>query len=94
MPGARPAPRKRLRARSLKSAKHRLMEITKLSMDMENPLNEATYFVHALRLIGHGIEAQREESGEPIMAVAIAAQKRLEELKESWDLIFKAAKGD
>jgi hypothetical protein len=49
---------------------------------MEVPLNEATDAVHALRLIGYGLEGQgEEEAGRAVAQIAWRACQRLDAVK-------------
>ena len=59
---------------------------------MEVPLNEASDFVLALRLIGNGLVADHNCDGRAIAAAAWAASQRLDALRDIWDRIYAAAK--
>jgi hypothetical protein len=78
-----PASRKRAgRPVRASSARKKLIS---LSLAMEVPLNEATDAVHALRLIGYGLEGQGEEEvGRAIANIAWGACQRLDALRETW----------
>ena len=91
MPRARRAPGRRPRVPN--TPKHRLAKIKDAAFDMEEPLADAGRFLHALRLIGHGMAADNDDTGEPIAAIAGAAQERLDALKASWEKILKAMRG-
>jgi len=57
-------------------------------LDIEAPLREATDYVQALHLIGAGLIAE-DHAGEPVVAVACAAAKRLEQVKTIWDEVHE-----
>jgi len=69
-----------------------LGKVCELTLDMEEPLREATEFVLALRLIGHGLSAHDNEEGAAITALAWAASKRLCKLNKAWNRTYKAAR--
>jgi hypothetical protein len=88
-----PASRKRAgRPVRASSAARKLIS---LSLAMEVPLNEATDAVHALRLIGYGLEGQGErEVGRAVAKIAWGACQRLGALQETWHSLHEiAAKG-
>lgn len=59
---------------------------------MEVPLNEATDAVHALRLIGYGLEGQGEqEVGRAVAKIAWGACRRLDALQEAWHSLHAIA---
>jgi hypothetical protein len=63
-----------------------------LSLAMEVPLNEATDAVHALRLIGYGLEGHgEEEAGRAVAKIAWGACQRLDALKDTWRSLHKIA---
>jgi hypothetical protein len=78
-----PASRKRAgRPMRASSAARKLIS---LSLAMEVPLNEATDAVHALRLIGYGLEGQGEqEVGRAVAKIAWGACQRLDALQDAW----------
>jgi hypothetical protein len=60
-------------------------KLVSLTLDMEVPLNEATDAVHALRLIGYGLEGQGEqEVGRAVAQIAWGACQRLDALQGAW----------
>jgi hypothetical protein len=66
-------------------AKGAARKLISLSLAMEVPLNEATDAVHALRLIGYGLEGQGEqEAGRAVAKIAWGACQRLDALHEAW----------
>jgi hypothetical protein len=85
-----PALRKRAgRPMRARSAARKLIS---LSLDMEVPLNEATDAVHALRLIGYGLEGQGEqEVGRAVAQIAWGACQRLDALQETWRSLCEIA---
>jgi hypothetical protein len=85
-----PASRKRAgRSMRASSAARKLISLT---LAMEVPLNEATDAVHALRLIGYGLEGQGEqEVGRAVAKIAWGACHRLDALQEAWRSLHKIA---
>jgi hypothetical protein len=66
-------------------ARRAARKLISLSIAMEVPLNEATDAVHALRLIGYGLEGQGEqEVGRAVARIAWGACQRLDALQEAW----------
>jgi hypothetical protein len=60
-------------------------KLISLSLAMEVPLNEATDAMHALRLIGYGLEGQGEqEVGRALAKIAWGACQRLDALLDAW----------
>lgn len=66
-----------------------LERVCSLTLDIEEPLREATELVLALRLIGHGITAHDGEEGAAITNLAWATSDRLDTLKKLWDRTYK-----
>jgi hypothetical protein len=67
-------------------------KLISLSIAMEVPLNEATDAVHALRLIGYGMEGQGEqEVGRAVAKIAWGVCQRLDALREIWHSLHKIA---
>ena len=85
-----PALRKRAgRSMRASSASRKLIS---LSLAMEVPLNEATGAVHALRLIGYGLEGQGErEVGRAVAQIAWGACQRLDALQDVWHSLHEIA---
>ena len=85
-----PASRKRAgRPMRASSAARRLIS---LSLAMEVPLNEATDAIHALRLIGYGLEGQgEEEAGRAVAKIAWGACQRLAALQVVWQSLHEIA---
>jgi hypothetical protein len=80
MPRARRARDRRSRARNAKRATP-----FPLILEIEVPLTDAIHYTDALRLIGHGLIAQDDNGGEAIVALAWAAEQRLETVKTIWN---------
>jgi hypothetical protein len=85
-----PASRKRAgRSMPATSAARKLLS---LSIAMEVPLNEATDAVHALRLIGYGLEGQGEqEAGRAVAKIAWGVCQRLDALQDAWSSLHEIA---
>jgi hypothetical protein len=67
-------------------------KLISLSLAMEVPLNEATDAVHALRLIGYGLEGQGEqEVGRAVAKIAWGACQQLDALQEAWHSLHEIA---
>ncbi|HWX84651.1 MAG TPA: hypothetical protein VNZ48_13710 [Xanthobacteraceae bacterium] len=67
-------------------------KLISLSLAMEVPLNEATDAVHALRLIGYGLEGQGEqEVGRAVAKIAWGACQQLDTLREAWQSLHEIA---
>ena len=82
MPMASRARKKRPRAR--KSARR---EWSSLLLDIEEPLRDASHYVEALRLIGHGLVLHDEVGGESVAALARIAAQRLDVVEETWNKV-------
>jgi hypothetical protein len=79
-----PAQRKRA-GTSMRASKAAARKLTSLSLDMEVPLNEATDAVHALRLMGYGLEGIGETKvGRTVAEIAWIACQRLDALDDAW----------
>jgi hypothetical protein len=89
-----PAPRKRA-DRTVRAAKPSAgkpsakmpaaKKLSSIALDMEVPLREASDAVHALRLMGYGLEGQGSSSdGRAIADVAWTACQRLDALDDVW----------
>lgn len=86
MPAARRAGKKRVRARNAK----RRAECSSLLLDVEEPLRDATHYVEALRLIGHGLMLHDEVGGDAVAALARIAALRLKAVEEVWNKVLEA----
>ena len=75
-----------------KTAKALLEQVVDRVYDLEEPLAEATRLVHALRMLGDGMEADGADEGPPIAEVARAAAKRLDELERVWLGVLRSAR--
>lgn len=85
MPRARRARDKRSRAR--KSPRR---ADSSLLLDIEEPLRDATHYVEALRLIGHGLVIHDETGGDAVAALARLAALRLKAVEEVWNKVLEA----
>jgi hypothetical protein len=85
MPRARRARDKRSRAR--KPQRRAAPKLTSLLLDMEEPLTDAINYVHALHIVGKGLILDHDNGGEPIMAIAWMAAKRLEVVRAMWNRV-------
>jgi hypothetical protein len=85
-------PAQRKRAGRPMRASGAARKLISLSLAMEVPLNEATDAVHALRLIGYGLEGQGEqEVGRAVAQIAWGACQRLDALQEAWRNLHETA---
>lgn len=85
MPRARRARDKRSGAR--KTARR---ADSSLLLDIEEPLRDATHYVEALRLIGHGLVIHDETGGDAVAALARIAALRLKAVEEVWNKVLEA----
>jgi hypothetical protein len=83
MPRARRARDRRSRARKTKRR-----EDSSLLLEIEEPLRDATHYVEALRLIGHGLVMHDEVGGDAVTALARIAAMRLKVVEETWDKVL------
>ena len=91
MPRSKPAPGQRPRAKA--TAKVQLAETVHRAFELEAPLTDTRHLVQALRMIGDGMVADRNDEGLPIAAVARAVLNRLDDLERAWLGILKAGRG-
>lgn len=78
-------PASRKRAGRPMRASRTAKKLVSLALDMEVPLREASDAVHALRLMGYGLEGQGySPEGRAIADVAWTACQRLDELDDAW----------
>jgi len=84
MPRARRARGKHSRARKSRRADSSLL------LDIEEPLRDATHYVEALRLIGHGLVIHDEAGGDAVAALARLAALRLKAVEEVWNKVLEA----
>ena len=61
-----------------------------LLLDIEEPLRDATHYVEALRLIGHGLVIHDETGGDAVAALARIAALRLRAVEETWNKVLEA----
>lgn len=85
MPRARRARDKHSRARKSKRRTD-----SSLLLDIEEPLRDATHYVEALRLIGHGLVIHDEAGGDAVAALAGLAALRLKAVEEVWNKVLEA----
>src|SRR3954470_1317596 len=78
--------------RSAKSAQRILADMRNQLLDIEAPLRDAMHYVWALQFIGAGLVAEHDDAGEPVAAVAYAAAKQLEIVKEIWERIHESGR--
>ena len=80
------------RARDKRSSAHKPARRadSSLLLDMEEPLRDATHYVEALRLIGHGLVMHDEASGDAVTALARIAALRLKAVEEVWNKVLEA----
>jgi hypothetical protein len=68
------------------------MELSSVALDMEVPLREASDAVHALGLMGYGLEGQgHSDDGRAIIDVASTARQRLDALDDVWRRLCEIA---
>jgi hypothetical protein len=84
MPRAHRARDKRSRARKAKRRAD-----SSLLLDIEEPLRDATHYVEALRLIGHGLVMHDEAGGDAVAALARLAALRLKAVEEVWNKVLE-----
>lgn len=88
MPRTRPAPGKVPRAPTAATAVRKIKAIV---FDMEEPLEDASNYAHALMLIGLGMMGAGPNQDErAIVAIASAAADRLETVDRRWNAILNA----
>ena len=89
--------KKRRPVKAKRSAKTKKPTETKRVMshalDIEEPLCEALDLMQAFKQIGYGLITHNQDEGRPIIAVARAAEERLNRLHDVWEGLLKAAKG-
>jgi hypothetical protein len=94
MPGTSRAPKRSRvprRKRRPRDAAASLDKVCKLTLEMEEPLNDLENLIQALRFIGYGMETHHADEGHPISSLAWSAVGRLAEVRETWRGIYKAA---
>lgn len=83
---SRPAAKKHSRERKLKA---RYRDPLSPLLQLEEPLRDVSNYIEALRLIGHGLIAQDDNGGDAIVALAWAAEQRLETVKKIWNRMLE-----
>src|SRR5882757_7139364 len=72
---------KHLRARERQRAGSNL---SSLLLDIEQPLQDATHTVDALRLVGHGLVLHDNAGGDAVAELARIAAERLQVVEDTW----------
>jgi len=85
-------PRARARRSRAQPAKTVLTRIVDHAADVDVPLAQARDFLHALLVMGYGMIADREDNGEPIVAVVEVAWQRLDAARDAWREVVESAK--
>jgi hypothetical protein len=88
-------PRKRARVKRLRArppAKLVLAQIVDCAANVEAPLAQTRDLLHALLVMGYGMIADREDSGEAVLAVVEAAWQRLDEARDAWRDVVESAR--
>lgn len=88
-------PHKRARAKracAKPTAKNVLAQIVSERANVDAPLAEARDLLHALLVMGYGMIADREDNGEPIVAVVEVAWQRLDAARDAWREVVESAK--
>jgi hypothetical protein len=88
MPASRRA-RKPL-ARARKAKRRARSNLTSLVLDIEQPLQDATHTVEALRLVGHGLVLHDNAGGDAVAELARIAGERLRVVEERWNKVLEA----
>ena len=78
---------KHLRARERQRAGSNL---SSLLLDIEQPLQDATHTVDALRLVGHGLVLHDNAGGDAVAELARIAAERLEVVEDTWKRVLEA----
>ena len=88
MARARRARDRRSRARRSRARKPAHRAESSLLLDIEEPLRDATHYVEALRLIGHGLVLHDEVGGDSVAALARIAAQRLKSVEDTWNKVL------
>jgi hypothetical protein len=83
---------RRKRPRAEQPAKAALTRIVAHAADVDVPLAQARDFLHALLVMGYGMIADREDNGEPIVAVVEVAWQRLDAARDAWREVVETAR--
>jgi hypothetical protein len=88
MPASRRARKPSPHARK---AKRRVgSSLASLLLDIEQPLQDATHTVEALRLVGHGLCFHDQAGGDAVAELARIAAERLQVVEEMWKKVLEA----
>jgi hypothetical protein len=90
MPASRRARKPPPRAR--KAKRRAGPNLTSLLLDIEQPLQDATHTVEALRLVGYGLVLHHEAGGDAVAALAHVAAERLRVVEEKWNEAVEAGR--
>ena len=87
-----PASRRTWKAppRARKAKRHAGSNLISLLLDIEQPLQDATHTVEALRLVGHGLVLHDNAGGDAVAELARIAAERLRDVEERWKEVLEA----
>jgi hypothetical protein len=88
MPASRHARKAPPRARKLK--RRAGSNLSSLLLDIEQPLQDATLTIEALRLVGHGLSSHDHAGGDAVAELARIAAERLQVVEEMWKKVLEA----
>jgi hypothetical protein len=88
MPPSRRARKTPPRAR--KAKRRAGSNLISLLLDIEQPLQDATHTVEALRLVGHGLVLHDSAGGDAVAELARIAAERLQVVEDMWKNVLKA----
>jgi hypothetical protein len=88
MPASR-RPRK-APARERKATRRAGSNLISLLLDIEQPLQDATHTVEALRLVGHGLSVHDHVGGDAVAELARIAAERLQVVEDMWKKVLGA----
>ena len=88
MPASRRARKAPLRAR--KATRRAGPNLSALLLDIEQPLQDATHTVEALRLVGHGLVLHDNAGGDAVAELARIAAERLQVVEDTWNKVLGA----
>jgi hypothetical protein len=90
MPASRRARKPPRRAR--KAKRRAGSNLISLLLDIEQPLQDATHTVEALRLVGHGLSSHDHVGGDAVAELARIAGERLQVVEDMWNKVLGARK--
>jgi hypothetical protein len=64
--------------------------LASLLLDIEQPLQDATHTVEALRLVGHGLSSHDHVGGDAVAELARIAAGRLQVVEDMWKKVLEA----